>query len=191
MEQFKLFLELGLTHVLDINGYDHVLFLMVLAAPYLFSNWKKVLLLVTVFTVGHTLSLLLAAYEVVSVKSSLVEFLIPVTIGIAAIYNIITAGKNQTTDKVGMLFFTTLFFGVIHGLGFSNYFRMIIGKTEEKILPLLEFALGIEFAQALIVVVMLILAMLFQTFLKVSRKDWVLVVSAIVIGLIIPMLLER
>lgn len=191
MEQFKLFLELGLTHVLDINGYDHVLFLMVLAAPYLFSNWKKILLLVTVFTVGHTLSLILAAYEVVSVKSSLVEFLIPVTIGIAAIYNIVIAGRGQTNDKVGVLFFTTLFFGVIHGLGFSNYFRMIIGRTEEKIVPLLEFALGIEIAQALIVVAMLILATLFQNFLKVSRKDWVLVVSAIVIGLIIPMLLER
>ncbi|MFD0964440.1 HupE/UreJ family protein [Pseudofulvibacter geojedonensis] len=191
MEQFKLFLELGLTHVLDINGYDHVLFLMVLAAPYLFSNWKKILLLVTVFTVGHTLSLILAAFEVVSVKSSLVEFLIPVTIGVAAVYNIITAGKNQTNDKVGVLFFTTLFFGVIHGLGFSNYFRMIIGRSEEKIVPLLEFALGIEIAQVLIVVAMLILATLFQTFLRVTRKDWVLVVSSIVIGLIIPMLLER
>ena len=191
MEQFKLFLELGLTHVLDINGYDHVLFLMVLAAPYLFSNWKKILLLVTVFTVGHTLSLILAAYEIVSVKSSLVEFLIPVTIGIAAVYNIVTADKNQTNDKVGVLFFTTLFFGVIHGLGFSNYFRMIIGGKDEKIIPLLEFALGIEIAQVIIVVGMLILATLFQTFLRVSRKDWVLVVSAIVIGLIIPMLLER
>jgi len=191
MEQFKLFLELGLTHVLDINGYDHVLFLMVLAAPYLFANWKRILLLVTVFTLGHTLSLLLAAYNVVSVQSSLVEFLIPVTIGVAAVYNIVTAGKTQTNDKAGVLFFTTLFFGIIHGLGFSGYFKMIIGKSEDKLIPLLEFALGIEIAQAIIVIAMLILATIVQTFLRVSRRDWVLVVSAIVVGLIIPMLLER
>lgn len=191
MEEFKLFLELGFKHVLDIEGYDHVLFLLALAVPYVLESWKKVLFLVTVFTVGHSISLLLAAYNIVAINSSLVEFLIPVTIGIAAVYNIATAGKTTFNNKVGLVFFTTLFFGIVHGLGFSGYYKMIIGRREGKLAPLLEFALGIELAQVLIVLVVLILGTLAQHVLKVAKRDWVLVLSAIVIGLIIPMLLER
>ena len=100
MEQLKLFFELGLTHVLDINGYDHVLFLVVLAVPYLFSNWKKVLFLVTVFTIGHSVALILSSYKLVSVNGDLVEFVIPVTIAVTALFNIITSGKiiHNTND---------------------------------------------------------------------------------------------
>lgn len=191
MDQFKLYFELGLTHVLNFNGYDHVLFLVVLAAPYLVSNWKKVLFLVTVFTVGHSVSLVLSSYQVISVNSGLVEFVIPITIAITALYNIITSGKKIQHTKIGLIFFMTLFFGIIHGLGFSNYFKMIIGNTQFKFIPLIEFALGVEAAQVIVVLVMLVLGSLAQNVLNISKKYWVLVLSSITLGLVLPMLLSR
>lgn len=186
---FWFYVEYGIKHVLDINGYDHVLFLMLLAVPYVFKDWKRVLILVSMFTLGHTLSLLLAAYGVVTMNSSLVEFLIPVTIMILAIYNVFTAGKNAKSNNQGILFITTLFFGLIHGLGFAREFKLLIGRSESKLIPLLEFALGIEIAQLIIVFVVLFLGFLGQTIFRFSRRDWVMVMSAIVIGLVIPMLL--
>lgn len=191
MEQLKLYFELGLRHVLDINGYDHVLFLVVLAVPYLFSNWKKILFLVTVFTVGHSVSLILSSYNIVSVNSSLVEFIIPVTIAITALFNIFTSGKLNHNTKISLMFFVTLLFGIIHGLGFSSYFKMIVGNTDYKFIPLLEFALGVEIAQIVIVIVVLLLGTIVQNILNISKRDWVLVVSSITLGLIIPMLLSR
>lgn len=186
---FWFYVEYGVKHVLDINGYDHVLFLMLLAVPYVFKDWKRVLILVSMFTLGHTLSLLLAAYNVVTMNSSLVEFLIPVTIFILAVYNVFTAGKNAKNSNVSILFITTLFFGLIHGLGFAREFKLLIGRTESKLIPLLEFALGIEIAQLIIVFVVLFVGFLGQTIFRFSKRDWVMVMSSIVIGLVIPMLL--
>jgi len=191
MEQLKLFFELGLTHVLDFNGYDHVLFLLVLAAPYLFSSWKKVLFLVTVFTVGHFISLILSSYSIISINSGLVEFVIPITIAVTALFNIFSSGKMIGNTKIGLVFFVTLFFGVIHGLGFSSYFKMIVGNTDYKFIPLIEFALGVEVAQIIVVMAVLILATIAQNILSISKRDWVLVVSSITLGLVIPMLLSR
>ena len=191
MEQLKLFFELGLTHVLDINGYDHIIFLIVLAAPYLFSSWKKVLILVSVFTIGHTISLFLSSYNLVTVNSGLVEFVIPVTIAVTAIFNIVTSGRVSHNSKLSLMFFVTLIFGIIHGLGFSNYFKMIIGSSKFKFLPLIEFALGVELAQVIVVLLVLLLGGIAQNLLNISKKDWVLVLSSITLGLAIPMLLTR
>lgn len=189
LENFWFNVDYGMNHVLDINAYDHVLFLIVLTIPYLFKDWKRVLLLVSVFTIGHTLSLTLAAYGTLSVSADLVEFLIPVTILIVALFNVFTAGKGAKREKVGVLFLSTLFFGLIHGLGFAREFRMFIGSSEYKLVPLLEFALGIEIAQIIIVFVVLFLGFLFQTIFRFSKRDWIMVVSSIVVGLVIPMLL--
>ncbi|WP_138432756.1 HupE/UreJ family protein [Winogradskyella algicola] len=191
LENFWFNVQYGINHVLDINGYDHVLFLMVLAVPYVFKDWKRVLLLVSMFTLGHTLSLVLAAYGVVSVDGGLVEFLIPVTILIAAVYNVFTAGKKDRGKQIGLLFFTTLFFGLIHGLGFAREFKMFAGKSENKVELLLEFALGIEIAQIIIVFIVLFLGYLFQTLFRFSRRDWVMVLSAIVIGLVLEILIRN
>ncbi len=191
MEQLKLFFELGLTHVLDINGYDHIIFLIVLAAPYLFSSWKKVLILVSVFTIGHTISLFLSSYNLVTVNSGLVEFVIPVTIAVTAIFNIVTSGRVSHNSKLGLMFFVTLIFGIIHGLGFSNYFKIIIGSSNFKFVPLIEFALGVETAQVIVVLLVLLLGGVAQNLLNISKKDWVLVLSSITLGLAIPMLLTR
>ncbi len=188
MSEFWLYFKLGLTHVLDLKAYDHILFLIVLTIPYTFKDWKRVLWLVTVFTIGHSLSLALSAYGVVSVSVTLVEFLIPITILVTALFNIFTAGKGARKEKIGLTFFAALFFGLIHGLGFSNYFKAIVGNTSSKLLPLLEFALGVEVAQVIIVLLVLILAFIVQTIFRFNKRDWVMVISAIVVGLVIPMI---
>ncbi len=191
IENFWFNVEYGMNHVLDINAYDHVLFLIVLTIPYIFKDWKRVLLLVSVFTIGHTLSLTLAAYGTISVSSELVELLIPVTILIVALFNVFTAGKGAQKEKIGVLFISTLFFGLIHGLGFAREFRMFVGSSDSKLVPLLEFALGIEIAQIIIVFLVLFLGFLFQTVFRFSKRDWIMVVSSIVVGLVIPMLLSN
>lgn len=190
LENFWFNVEYGINHVLDFNAYDHVLFLMVLTVPYLFKDWKRVLLLVSVFTIGHTLSLVLAAYTIVSINAVLVEFLIPLTILIVALYNVFTAGKRVKERKIGILFVTTLFFGLIHGLGFAREFKMFVGKDESKLIPLLEFAIGIEIAQIIIVFMVLFSGFIGQTVFRFSKHDWVMVISAIVVGLAIPMIVN-
>ena len=190
LENFWFNVEYGIHHVLDINAYDHVLFLICLTVPYVFKDWKRVLLLVSMFTLGHTLSLVLAVYNIISVNAQLVEFLIPITILIAAIYNVFTAGKGAQKERIGILFFTTLFFGLIHGFGFAREFQMLLGDSDNKLVLLLEFALGIEIAQIIIVFMVLFVGYLVQTIFRFSKRDWVMVLSAIVIGLVIPMLLN-
>lgn len=190
MEEFMLYLKMGLFHVLDFLAYDHILFLVVLAVVFSFNQLKKVIWLITLFTIGHTVTLALSAYGVLKVNVKIVEFLIPLTIFITGVFNVLNAGSYSTKKENINLFFA-LFFGLIHGLGFSNYFRMMIGKEDDKLMPLLEFALGIEFAQVIIVLIILFIGTMLQSFFKVSKRDWILVVSSIVIGFAIPMMIER
>ncbi|MCF1190080.1 HupE/UreJ family protein [Mangrovimonas sp. AS39] len=189
-DDFLFNVEYGIHHVLDINAYDHVLFLMALTVPYVFKDWKRVLLLVSMFTLGHTLSLVLASYDVVKVNGALVEFLIPVSIMVVALFNVFTAGKGAQKEKVGVLFLTTLFFGLIHGLGFAREFKMLVGGNDNKLLTLVEFAVGIEIAQVIIVFIVLFLGYLTQTLFRFNKRDWVMVLSSIVVGLTIPMILN-
>ncbi len=191
MSQFWLYFRLGLEHVLDWNAYDHILFLIVLVASYSFLTWKRVFWLVTIFTLGHTISLFLSVYKIVLVDTTWVEFLIPVTILATAVFNIINAKKRESQNNISLLYFSTAFFGIIHGLGFSSYFKMIASGTDSVFLPLLEFALGIETAQIIVVLCVLVLSFLLQNVLRVARRDWIIVVSAIVIGIILPILKEN
>jgi hypothetical protein len=188
METFWFYFKEGLFHVLDWQAYDHILFLVVLTVPYLFSNWKRLFTLVTVFTIGHTIALALSSYGIVAVKSSWIELLIPVTILITALFNVFTAGKSARKEKVGIYLIVTLFFGLIHGLGFSTYFKMMTANTSSKFMPLMEYTLGIEVAQIAIVLLVLIVSFLGQSVLRFSLRDWVMVISAVVIGMVIPML---
>ena len=190
LENFWFNVEYGINHVLNINAYDHVLFLIALTVPYIFKDWKRVLLLVSIFTLGHTLSLVLAAYDLVRIDGQIIEFLIPVTILIVALFNVLTAGKGAQKEKIGVLFFSTLFFGLIHGLGFAREFHMLAGKTDNKFFLLIEFALGIEISQVIIVFTVLFLGFLAQTLFRLSKRDWIMVISAIVVGLVIPMILK-
>lgn len=191
MSDFWIYFQIGLKHVLDIHAYDHVIFLMALTIPYSFKDWKRILLLVTVFTVGHTLALLLSVYGVITIKVNIIEFLIPITILITAFFNFFTAGKSSKTESINLVFFITLFFGIIHGLGFSNYFKTILGGSPtSKLLPLGEFALGIEAAQIIVVFVVLVISYIVQTIFRFSKRDWTLAMSAFVIGVVIPMVIE-
>ncbi|QTD36200.1 HupE/UreJ family protein [Polaribacter batillariae] len=190
MDDFILYFKMGLYHVLDLSAYDHILFLIVLAVVFSFNQFKKVLWLVTLFTVGHSVTLALSAYGILNIKMKLIEFLIPLTIFITGVINVITAKKSSLGKENTNLVFA-LFFGLIHGLGFSNYFKMMIGKEEDKLLPLLEFALGIEAAQIIIVLGILIVGTILQNFFRVTRRDWILVCSSIVIGFAIQMMLDR
>ena len=191
MDDFILYTRLGLFHVLDFKAYDHILFLTVLAVIYVFSDWKKVLWLITFFTFGHTLTLALSAYDILHVKMSIVEFLIPVTIMATALANIFFSKKlvSKTESNINLIF--AFFFGLIHGLGFSSYFKILVDRNEAKLMPLLEFALGIEMAQVVIVILVLLTGFVFQRIFNVNRRDWILVISSVVAGIVIPMLFER
>jgi len=192
MSEFWVYFQIGLHHVLDIQAYDHVLFMMALVLPFTFKDWKRLLFSVTLFTIGHTTALLLSVYEILVIKASIVELLIPITILSTAVFNLFTIGKTNRKENLNLIFLITLFFGIIHGLGFSNYFKTLLGgSSNSKLIPLLEFALGIEGAQITVVLAMLIVAYGVQSLFKFSRRDWILVGSAFIIGVVVPMILEN
>lgn len=192
MSEFLIYFQIGLQHVLDIRAYDHVLFLMALVMPFMFKDWKRILLSVTLFTLGHTTALLLSVYEIMVIKANVVELLIPITILVTALFNLFTIGKTNRKESLNLIFFITLFFGVIHGLGFSNYFKTILGgSSNSKLVPLLEFAIGIEAAQIAVVFAVLIVAYIAQRVFKFSKRDWILVGSSFIIGVVVPMILEN
>ena len=192
MSEFWLYFNTGLKHVLDINAYDHVLFLMALTIPFAFKDWKRLLLLITFFTLGHTTALFLSIFGIIAVKANLIEFVIPITILLVAVFNLFTAGKNNKNEGISVVAFVTLFFGIIHGLGFSNYFKGLLpGTATDKILPLSEFALGIEAAQIIVVFVILIISYIVQTVFRFSKRDWTLVMSAFIIGVVIPLIFQN
>ena len=191
MQEFLIYFNMGLKHVLDIAAYDHVVFLIALLIPYTFKDWKRVFLLVSLFTLGHTFALILSVFGIVSISVTLVEFLIPITILITALYHLFTAGKSGKKESISFIVLVTLFFGLIHGLGFSNYFNTImVGSDMSKLVPLLEFALGIEAAQLIVVLSVLLFAYILQTFFRFSKRDWALVLSGCIIGVILPMILQ-
>jgi hypothetical protein len=191
MDEFWIYLKLGLTHVLDVNAYDHVLYLIALVASYDFYRWKRVLWLVTVFTIGHTLSLVLAGYDILQVNMEWVEFLIPVSIIIASMYNLTIAGRRNQDNKKWLLYMVTLFFGLVHGFGFSSYFQMLAAKKDQIFTMLIEFALGIELAQVIVVLMVLIIGFIAKRAFRVAKRDWILVTSSLVIGMALPILFEK
>ncbi|TDQ21996.1 HupE/UreJ family protein [Tenacibaculum caenipelagi] len=190
MNDFIFYFKTGLFHVLDFKAYDHILFLVVLAVVYQFKQWPKVLWLITLFTIGHSITLALSAYRILSVRADLIEFLIPLTIFVTGLMNVLTAKKASVGKENQNLFFA-LFFGLIHGFGFSNYFKGIIGRTSDKLFPLLEFALGVEAAQIIIVLGILLIGVLVQSIFGVNRRDWILITSSIVIGFALQMMFNR
>ncbi|MEY4462460.1 MAG: hypothetical protein RLY98_1000 [Bacteroidota bacterium] len=192
MSEFWVYFQIGLQHVLDIQAYDHVLFMMALVLPFTFKDWKRLLFSVTLFTLGHTTALLLSVYEILVIKATIVELLIPITILTTAVFNLFTLGKTNRKENLNLVYLITLFFGIIHGLGFSNYFKTLLGgSSNSKLVPLLEFALGIEGAQITVVLAMLIVAYGVQSLFKFSRRDWILVGSAFIIGVVVPMIIEN
>ncbi|SEL88859.1 HupE / UreJ protein [Maribacter orientalis] len=190
MQEFWFYIQLGLHHVLDVNAYDHILFLSALALPFTFKSWKNILLLATVFTITHCLALVLSVYEIMLIEASWIEFLIPVTILCTAIYNLIDKEVQKGTKTIWFHALATGFFGLIHGFGFSNYFKMMIMGTEEKLGPLFGFAAGIEISQVIIVLLVLVLAYVVQTMFQIKQSLFVIVGSILIMLITLPLLYQ-
>ncbi len=179
MSEFELYLTVGRDHILDINGYDHILFLIALCAIYQLKQWRILLVLVTAFTVGHSLTLALSIFGYTIFSPPVIEFLIPVTILITAIYNIVQARERKTKEKLAVNYAMALFFGFIHGMGFSNYLRALLGEEESIWLPLLAFNIGLEIGQIIIVAIILGISYLVMNLGKVRQQMWQYAVSAL------------
>tara|TARA_R110000765_G_scaffold69475_1_gene134742 strand:- start:1937 stop:2521 length:585 start_codon:yes stop_codon:yes gene_type:complete len=190
MQEFWFYIQLGLHHVLDVNAYDHILFLSALALPFTFKSWKNVLLLATVFTITHCLALVLSVYEIMLIEASWIEFLIPVTILCTAIYNLIDKEVQKGTKTIWFHALATGFFGLIHGFGFSNYFKMMIMGTDEKLGPLFGFAAGIEISQVIIVLLVLVLAYVVQTMFQIKQSLFVIVGSILIMLITLPLVYQ-
>lgn len=193
MSEFWFYFNIGLEHVLDLGGFDHALFIIALTVPYTFKHWKTILLLLTLFTIGHTISLTLSIYEVVVIKNDLlVELLLQITILLAALYNFIKARKSSKNESINAVALTTLFFGIVHGFGFSGYFKLMFADTDrEKLFPMLEFALGIEAAHIIVAFAVLLISFIAQNFFRLSKRDWILVTSSFVAGVIVPIIINN
>lgn len=190
MSEFELYFELGREHILDIKGYDHILFVIALCAIYQINEWKKVLILVTAFTIGHSLTLALAVLDIINVNKSLIEFLIPVTIFITAAFNIIRGDRGSNQQSIHLNYVLAIFFGLIHGMGFSNYLKGMLGRNSDLITQLFSFNLGLELGQIIIVLVVLIIGYIITGVVGRSRRDWNLVVSSAVAGVAIILMIE-
>jgi len=189
MQDFLFYLHLGWEHIISLDALDHQLFVLALIAVYSFSDIKKILVLITAFTIGHSVTLALSILDIVRVPSDWVEFLIPLTIVITALGNIVMRNKKQSQNK--MVFYLALFFGLIHGMGFANTARVMIAKSQSIAVPLLGFNIGLELGQIVIVFAILILLFILLNLFKVNKKDWILFVSSGVFALSLKMTLER
>lgn len=188
MNSFQLYFNLGLQHILDIQGFDHILFVLALCAVYVARDWKKILILITAFTIGHSLTLALATFNVIQVRSDVIEFLIPVTIAFTALATLFKP-KPSTGRGIQLNYLFAVFFGLIHGLGFSNYLKALLGKETSIWQPLLAFNIGLEVGQIVIVASFLLITSLVNL-AGVNRKEWTLVVSAFVLGVACMLMLE-
>nr|WP_298995797.1 HupE/UreJ family protein [uncultured Allomuricauda sp.] len=189
MQEFWFYVDLGFKHVMDDEAYDHILFLAALATPFTFKHWKRVVILATIFTIAHCTSLALSAFEVFTVDVGLIEFLIPVTIFLTALLNLIYVNRDAVNIGMYLHSLATAFFGLIHGFGFSNYFKMLMAEEDDKITPLLGFATGIEFSQIAIILVVLGLALVMQGILKIKRKYFIIFLSVLIMAITIPLLI--
>lgn len=191
MSLFELYFKLGLQHIADLKGYDHILFILTLCAVYSIREWKKVLILITAFTIGHSLTLALATLNLIRVKGDLIEFLIPLTIFVTSLANVLTRKQNVTAALHYVKYSAALFFGLIHGLGFSNYLRTLLGSENGMVLPLFSFNLGIEAGQILIVAVVMALTAVVVDVLHFSRREWHVLLSGAGLGISLVLMLER
>lgn len=180
---FAVYLHLGFDHIADLRGYDHILFIVALAAGYALTHWKHLLVLVTAFTVGHSVTLALATMRLVSVSTAWVEFLIPVTILATAIFNAVEARAPEEQTEVHaraqhVKYGMALFFGLIHGLGFSNFLRAMLGDEESLLLPLFSFNVGLEVGQIVILGAVLMVSGAAVRWTRLTHRGWTWILSA-------------
>ncbi|MCT3691862.1 HupE/UreJ family protein [Elizabethkingia anophelis] len=189
MNDFMFYLRMGWDHIVSKDALDHQLFILVLIAVYTIQDFKKVLILVTAFTIGHSLTLALSVFDILRVPSAWVEFLIPCTIAITALINIF--GKNNVQKQMKLNYSLALFFGLIHGMGFANSIRITLAKEQSIATGLLGFNIGLELGQIVVVLAVLIILFLLTSIFKMDRKNWIMFISSGVFALSLQMALER
>ncbi|WP_223650859.1 HupE/UreJ family protein [Hymenobacter psoromatis] len=197
MSVFTTYLELGFRHICSWQATDHLTFLLALCAPYVLADWRRVLALVTSFTVGHSLTLALATLGLVQVNAPVVEALIPVTIMLTALLDMWRAGPalaRRPARPASIIWAApnalAVAFGLIHGLGFSTYLRELLGTQSRPVVELLSFNLGVELGQLLVVSAILLLGFIVLRGFRVARRDWVLVTSGAALGVAALLLLQ-
>lgn len=191
MDQFLTYFEVGFEHIVSRNlGVDHILFIVALAIRYQFADWKKLLVLVTAFTIGHSVTLALSVLNIVNYSVTWIEFLIPVTIVITALSNY-AVKKFSLNTRFPLIYFFALFFGLIHGLGFSNYLKSMLGKHSSVVWELFSFNVGLEAGQLVIVLAMLIISFIFVNLFKCNRREFMLYISGGAFAVALLMALER
>ncbi len=191
MDVFTTYLQLGFQHIADVAGYDHILFILTLCGVYLIEKRKQVIILVTAFTIGHSITLALATFDLLRVPSAVVEFLIPLTIFITAISNVKTKTIKYSSRLHCLKYGIAVFFGLIHGLGFSNYLRSLLGNEFSLFEPLLAFNIGLEIGQLLIVFIIMLLSYFFVKLRKMPHREWNLVISGAGMGVSLTLMLDR
>ena len=190
MHPFDFYLKLGFQHIINLNGYDHILFLIVLCAVYQINQWKKILVLVTAFTIGHSITLVLVSINFFSIPSDIIKLMIPTTILITSMQNIINVKQSENYSPMVKNYFMALFFGLIHGMDFSNYFRALIMSPDEIVVPLLGFNIGIELGQLLIVFMIILIAFIFLNIIRIKHYKWNLFISGAAFGISLISILE-
>ena len=189
MSDFSFYFRLGWEHIMSWEALDHLLFIAALAAIYLLKDWKQVLVLVTAFTIGHSLTLALSVLDIIRFNTKWVEFLIPCTIVITAFSNLFQ--KKFTAQSIRINYFLALAFGLIHGMGFANTIRFILAEDQSIGWGLFGFNVGLEAGQIVVVTLLLLFAYFIVNILKVNRRDWVIFLSAGVFSLALKIALER
>jgi len=189
MTDFGFYFSIGWQHIISLDALDHQLFILALTVLYTLREWKKVLVLVTAFTIGHSITLALSTLNILTIPSQLVEFFIPCTIFITAAANII---KPASTPKgIQLNYFFAMFFGLVHGLGFANALKFMLAKDQSLGRSLLAFNLGLEAGQIAVVIFLLLLAHIFIFYVKVNRRYWIISISAMVLLVSLKMAIER
>lgn len=190
MTTFESYLKLGFNHIADLAAYDHMLFIVALCAVYRAAQWKHILVLVTAFTIGHSLTLALATLGVFVIPGDIVEFLIPLTIFVTAFLNIFEHVEQAERRKMSWNYGLAMFFGLIHGMGFSNYLRMLLGDEESLLQPLFAFNVGLELGQLLIVAVTMGAAYLVMNVFRAQHREWNLFVSGAAAGISLLLMVD-
>ena len=189
MPDFVFYFGLGWHHIISWDALDHQLFILALASVYTLKNVRQVLILVTAFTIGHSLTLALSVMDLIRFSSKWVEFLIPCTIFITALNNILLINKKNVSARIN--YYLALGFGLIHGMGFANAIRIMLAKDQTIGWGLFGFNVGLEIGQIFVVAVILLVAQMLLNFLKVPRRDWIFFISSGVFALAIKMAVER
>ncbi len=190
MDEVVMYLHLGFRHIMDWEAWDHILFVLVLTIRYQWTDWKKLLVLITAFTIGHSITLALSTLNWVNFPTALVEFLIPITIVFTAVSNY-WVKTFDFRSKYPLIYFLALFFGLIHGLGFSTFLKSMLGKEDSILAPLFTFNIGLELGQLLVVSIILIISFIFVSVLKVKRLRYVQIGSGVAMAFALSMVFDR